>query len=61
MCVFFVGPGISGFERQIPAASKEARVVTQFISDLGKPLGSPWTQDEKFATLAAWLAHIEKR
>jgi hypothetical protein len=35
--------------------------LTQFISDLGKPLGSPWTQDEKFATFAAWLAHIEKR
>ena len=30
--------------------------LTRFISDLGKPLGSPWTQDEKFATLAAWLA-----
>ena len=25
-------------------------------TDLGKPLGSPWSQDEKFATLAAWLA-----
>jgi hypothetical protein len=23
---------------------------------LGKPLGPPWSQDEKFATLAAWLA-----
>ncbi len=26
------------------------------ITELGKPLGSPWSQDEKFATLAAWLA-----
>ena len=26
------------------------------INELGRPLGSPWTQDEKFATLAAWLA-----
>ena len=26
------------------------------VTDLGKPLGSPWSQDEKFATLAAWLA-----
>ena len=25
------------------------------VTDLGKPLGSPWSQDEKFATLAAWL------
>jgi hypothetical protein len=23
---------------------------------LGRPFGSPWSQDEKFATLAAWLA-----
>jgi hypothetical protein len=30
--------------------------LTRFVSELGKPLGSPWTQDEKFATLAAWLA-----
>jgi hypothetical protein len=26
------------------------------VTALGRPLGSPWTQDEKFATLAAWLA-----
>ena len=26
------------------------------VTDLGKPLGSPWSQDEKFATLAAWVA-----
>ncbi len=26
------------------------------VTELGKPLGSPWAQDEKFATLAAWLA-----
>jgi hypothetical protein len=30
--------------------------LTRFVNDLGKPLGSPWTQDEKFATLAAWLS-----
>jgi hypothetical protein len=33
--------------------------VTRFVNELGKPLGSPWTQDEKFATLAAWLALAE--
>ncbi len=33
--------------------------LTRFVNDLGKPLGSPWTQDEKFATLAAWLALAE--
>jgi hypothetical protein len=36
--------------RRTPAA------LARFINNLGKPLGSPWTQDEKFATLAAWLA-----
>ena len=26
------------------------------VADLGKPLGPPWSQDQKFAALAAWLA-----
>jgi hypothetical protein len=26
------------------------------VTELGRPLGSPWSQDEKFATMAAWLA-----
>jgi hypothetical protein len=26
------------------------------VTDLGRSVGSPWSQDEKFATLAAWLA-----
>lgn len=26
------------------------------VTELGKPLGSPWSQDEKFASLAAWIA-----
>ena len=34
--------------------------LNRFIDDLGKPLGSPWTQDEKFATVAAWLALTAK-
>ncbi|MGA2510217.1 MAG: hypothetical protein ABSG27_08285 [Candidatus Acidiferrales bacterium] len=28
------------------------------ITDLGCPLGPPWSQDEKFASLAAWLAAL---
>jgi len=44
----------------LTAASKSLRrnpaALTRFVNDLGKPLGTPWTQDEKFATLAAWLA-----
>ena len=33
----------------------EPRLQKQ-ITELGRPLGAPWSQDEKFATLAAWLA-----
>jgi hypothetical protein len=25
------------------------------VTELGRSLGAPWSQDEKFATLAAWL------
>jgi len=30
------------------------------VTELGRSLGSPWSQDEKFATLAAWLALAAK-
>jgi hypothetical protein len=26
------------------------------VTELGRPFGAPWSQDEKFATLAAWLS-----
>ncbi len=32
-----------------------AALATQ-LAAIGKPLGAPWSQDEKFAALAAWLA-----
>jgi hypothetical protein len=31
-------------------------VLTRRITELGRPLGAPWTQDEKLASLVAWLA-----
>ncbi len=31
-------------------------VLMKRVTELGKSFGSPWSQDEKFATLAAWLA-----
>ncbi len=41
-------------------AAKALRVprpsLLRRATELGRPFGSPWTQDEKFATLAAWLA-----
>ena len=30
--------------------------LLQRITELGRPLGAPWSQDEKFSTIAAWLA-----
>lgn len=35
---------------------RSASALTTFLTKLGKPFGAPWSQDEKFATLAAWLA-----
>jgi len=44
----------------IPLASAKLRrsqaALTTFLTKLGKPLGAPWSQDEKLAALAAWLA-----
>ena len=31
------------------------------LTALGRPIGSPWSQDEKIATLAAWLALYFRR
>jgi hypothetical protein len=31
------------------------------LTELGKPFGSPWRQDEKLAALVAWLALTESR
>jgi hypothetical protein len=38
----------------------KAAALRQRVTELGRPLGSPWSQDEKFATLAAWLALVPK-
>jgi hypothetical protein len=35
-------------------------VLTRRIAALGRPLGAPWSQDEKLATLIAWLALASK-
>ncbi len=31
------------------------------VTELGRPLGSPWSHDEKFAALAAWLALASRK
>jgi hypothetical protein len=48
-------------ERELPnEASRILRLkpndLTRRILELGRPLGAPWSQDEKFASLVAWLA-----
>jgi len=47
-------------ERELMAAAcskfrRSATALASFLTELGKPLGTPWSQDEKFAALAAWL------
>ena len=41
-------------------ASKAFRIprptLLRRVTELGRALGAPWSQDEKFATIAAWLA-----
>jgi len=34
--------------------------LTRRLTDLGRPLGPPWSQDEKFAALVAWLSLTTK-
>lgn len=40
------------------AAAKLGRAEAEILSavvELGRPLGRPWTQDEKLATISAWI------
>lgn len=51
-------------ERELLAAStsrlrRKAAALSKFLTKLGKPLGAPWSQDEKFASLAAWLTLVD--
>lgn len=57
---------VSMRERELlEQASKALRVprpsFLRRVTELGRPLGAPWTQDEKFATLAAWLATLPSK
>ena len=52
---------ISIRERELlEQAAKALRVpqpqLLRRVTQLGRAVGSPWTQDEKFATVAAWVA-----
>jgi len=43
-------------ERAGQAFRMKSAALLQRVTELGRPLGAPWSQDEKFATIAAWLA-----
>ena len=48
-------------ERELLARAAEVLrcnedILMRRVADMGRQLGAPWSQDEKFATLAAWLA-----
>lgn|ERR1700674_5716560 len=47
-------------ERAGQAFRMKSAALLQRVTELGRPLGAPWSQDEKFATLAAWLALASK-
>jgi len=38
---------------------RKPATLARVAGDLGKALGSPWTQDEKFAAIAAWTALVK--
>ena len=43
-------------ERCEKVFSMQRAELLRRVTEMGRELGAPWTQDEKFATLAAWLA-----
>jgi hypothetical protein len=52
-------------ERELLQCAKQTlriqpAVLLRRVAEFGKPFGSPWSQDEKFATLAAWLALVSR-
>jgi hypothetical protein len=52
---------VSMKEREVAAEAGQVLglrepAVSKRVAEMGKELGAPWTQDEKLAALAAWLA-----
>jgi len=44
------------FERGAAQLHLPIDQLERCIAELGKPIGPPWTQDQKYAALVAWLA-----
>src|SRR5882672_11099638 len=47
-------------DRAGKAFRMKSKALLQRVTELGRPFGAPWSQDEKFATIAAWLALASK-
>jgi hypothetical protein len=43
-------------EQASAVLGKSATELLSYLQKMGRELGPPWTQDEKYATLVAWLA-----
>jgi len=43
-------------DRAVEAFRHKPSDLMRRATELGRPFGAPWSQDEKFATLAGWLA-----
>jgi hypothetical protein len=48
-------------EQAVKALRVPRPTLLRRVTELGRALGSPWTQDEKFAALAAWVAARSSR
>ena len=46
------------FERAAQDFRTAADVLRQRVNEIGRPIGPPWTQDQKLASLAGWLALV---
>ena len=49
------------WERGAKVLHRTAADLQQRIDGLGKPLGPPWRQDEKLASMVAWIALAESQ
>jgi hypothetical protein len=47
-------------ERAKSSLRVQPAALVHRVTELGKPFGSPWSQDEKFATVVAWLALVSE-
>jgi len=44
------------FERGAREFHAAAETLRRRVNEIGRPIGPPWTQDQKLACLAGWLA-----